>query len=66
MKAQIGSLNSGQKIVHTEFSEDSLTVSRLIVGKKKQDKSGRPVVEVKRPKGKRAYTYLSADTLVEV
>jgi hypothetical protein len=66
MKVQVGSLNSGRWIVHTEINDDSITLSRLVVGKKKQDKSGRPVVEVKRPRGKRAYTYLSSDTLVEV
>lgn len=66
MKVQVGSLNSGQRIIHTEIDEDCLTVSRLVVGKKKQDKSGRPVVQVKRPLGKRTFMYLSADTLVEV
>ena len=66
MKVQIGNLNTGQRILYTEIEDDAITISRLVVGKKKQDKSGRPVVEIKRPLGKRAYTYVSTDTLVEV
>jgi hypothetical protein len=66
MKVQIGTLDAGQRILYTEVDDDSITVSRLVVGKKKQDKSGRPVVEMKRPLGKRAFSYVSTDTLVEV
>ena len=66
MKAQIGTLETGKHVIYTQVEDDSIIVSRFVVGKKKQDKSGRPVVAIKRPLGKRAFTYVSTDTLVEV
>jgi len=66
MIAQIGSLNAGRKILYTEIDGDTLTVSRLVVGRQKQDQSGRPVVELKKPMGKRTFKYVSADTIVGV
>lgn len=66
MKRMVGSLPKGKRIVLTEFDDNALTVSRLVVGRSWQDDTGKPVVEVRRPNERSIYTRLPADFIVEV
>ena len=66
MKVQVGTLSPGSRVTVTFKEDDYVTVGRYVVGKQVQDKSGHPLIEVRRPHEKSVYDYLEADTVVDV
>lgn len=66
MKAQVGTLEEGTRIVLAWREEGYLVTGRYVVGRQVQDASGLPVVELKRPHSKSVFVRVPTDRTVDV